>query len=155
MILRLRSQSTKLLPSSFSLAFSRNALKFRGATARAIYNQNLQRHFRLLFMISELLPNQINYNSHSNWHPSGHSSVTWSKFTNPIPIITWEEVVSMVNINMLIISTIWLMLDLSVLRVPRPCLYMLGSSSQPKCIACVPRPCLYMLGSSTPVVFER
>ena len=35
----------------------------------------------------------------------------------------------MVNINMLIISTIWLMLDLSVLRVPRPCLYMLGSSS--------------------------
>ena len=35
---------------------------------------------------------------------------------------------SMVNICMLIISTIWLMFDLSVLRVPRPCLYMLGSS---------------------------
>ena len=38
MILRLRSQSTKLLPSSFSLVFSRNALKFRGAIAGAIYN---------------------------------------------------------------------------------------------------------------------
>ena len=36
---------------------------------------------------------------------------------------------------MLIVSTIRLMLDLSVF--------------------CVPRPCLYMLGSSTPVVFER
>ena len=80
-------------------------------------------------MISELLPNQIIYNSHSNWHPSGHSSVTWSRSTNPSSIITWDEVVSMVNIYMLIISTIWLMLDLSVFRVPRPCLYMLGSSS--------------------------
>ena len=30
---------------------------------------------------------------------------------------------------MLIISTIWLMFDLSVSCVPRPCLYMLGSSS--------------------------
>ena len=38
---------------------------------------------------------------------------------------------------MLIVSSIRLMLDLSVLRVPRPCLYMLDSSSQPKCIACV------------------
>ena len=35
----------------------------------------------------------------------------------------------MVNIFMLIISTIWLMFDLSVSCVPRPCLYMLGSSS--------------------------
>ena len=35
----------------------------------------------------------------------------------------------MVNISMLIISTIRLMFDLSVLRAPRPCLYMLGSSS--------------------------
>ena len=35
----------------------------------------------------------------------------------------------MVNISMLIISTIWLMFDLSVSCVPRPCLYMLGSSS--------------------------
>ena len=41
----------------------------------------------------------------------------------------WDEVVSMVNISMLIISTIWLMFDLSVSCVPRPCLYMLGSSS--------------------------
>ena len=65
------------------------------------------------------------------------------------------SIVSVVNISMLIISTIWFMLDLSVSCVPRPCLYMLGSSSQPKCFACVPRPCLYMLGSSTPVVFER
>jgi hypothetical protein len=30
---------------------------------------------------------------------------------------------------MLIISTIWLMFDLSISCVPRPCLYMLGSSS--------------------------
>ena len=56
---------------------------------------------------------------------------------------------------MLIVSSIRLVFDLSVFRVPRPCLYMLGSSSQPKCFACVPRPCLYMLGSSTPVVCER
>ena len=35
----------------------------------------------------------------------------------------------MVNISMLVISTIWLMFDLSVSSVPRPCLYMLGSSS--------------------------
>ena len=38
---------------------------------------------------------------------------------------------------MLIVSSIRLMLDLSVFCVPSPCLYMLGSSSQPKCIACV------------------
>ena len=35
----------------------------------------------------------------------------------------------MVNIPMLIISTIWFTFDLSVSSVPRPCLYMLGSSS--------------------------
>ena len=35
----------------------------------------------------------------------------------------------MVNINMLIISTILFTLDLSVSSVPRPCLYMLGSLS--------------------------
>ena len=35
----------------------------------------------------------------------------------------------MVNISMLIISTIWFAFDLSVYGVPRPCLYMLGSSS--------------------------
>ena len=35
----------------------------------------------------------------------------------------------MVNISMLIISTIWFMFDLSISNVPRPCLYMLGSSS--------------------------
>ena len=35
----------------------------------------------------------------------------------------------MVNIFMLIISTIWLMFDISVSSVPRPCLYMVGSSS--------------------------
>src|SRR5215216_6250625 len=35
----------------------------------------------------------------------------------------------MVNISMLIISTILLTFDLSVSSVPRPCLYMLGSSS--------------------------
>ena len=36
---------------------------------------------------------------------------------------------SMVNISMLIISTILFTLDLSVSSVLRPCLYMLGSSS--------------------------
>ena len=35
----------------------------------------------------------------------------------------------MVNISMLIISTIWFTFDLSDSSVPRPCLYMLGSSS--------------------------
>ena len=35
----------------------------------------------------------------------------------------------MVNISMLIISTIWFTFDLSVSSVPRPCLYMLGSTS--------------------------
>ena len=35
----------------------------------------------------------------------------------------------MVNISMLIISTIWFTFDLSVSSVPRPYLYMLGSSS--------------------------
>ena len=35
----------------------------------------------------------------------------------------------MVNIPMLIISTIWFTFDLSVSSVLRPCLYMLGSSS--------------------------
>ena len=35
----------------------------------------------------------------------------------------------MVNISMLIISTIWFTFNLSVSSVPRPCLYMLGSSS--------------------------
>ena len=34
----------------------------------------------------------------------------------------------MVNISMLIISTIWFTFDLSVSSVPRPCLYMPGSS---------------------------
>ena len=35
----------------------------------------------------------------------------------------------MVNITMLIVSTIWFMLDLSVSSVPRPYLHILGSSS--------------------------
>ena len=35
----------------------------------------------------------------------------------------------MVNISMLIISTIWFMFNLSVSSVPRPCPYMLGLSS--------------------------
>ena len=54
---------------------------------------------------------------------------------------------------MLIVSTIRLMLDLSVSYVPRPCLYMLGSSSQPKCIVCVNLAytrCIRTLGSITP-----
>ena len=54
---------------------------------------------------------------------------------------------------MLIVSSIRLMLDLSVFRVPRPCLYMLGSSSQPKCIACVNLAytrCIRTLESITP-----
>ena len=55
--------------------------------------------------------------------------ITWSKSTKPCPIITWDGVVSMVNITMLIIPTIWFTLDLSVSSVPRPYLHMLGSSS--------------------------
>ena len=54
---------------------------------------------------------------------------------------------------MLIVSTIRLMFDLSVSCVPRPCLYMLGSSSQPKCIACVNLAytrCIRTLESITP-----
>ena len=53
---------------------------------------------------------------------------------------------------MLIVSTIWLMFDLSVSCVLRPCLYMLGSSSQPKCFACVNLAytrCMWMLESIT------
>ena len=59
----------------------------------------------------------------------------------------------MVNISMLIASTIRLMFDLSVSRVPRPCLYILGSSSQPKCFACVNLAytrCMRTLESITP-----
>src|SRR3954470_4146653 len=48
---------------------------------------------------------------------------------------------------MLIVSSIRLMFDLSVSCVPRPCLYMLGSSSQPKC--------LHVYICLTPVVCER
>ena len=54
---------------------------------------------------------------------------------------------------MLIVSAIRLMFDLSVSCVPRPCLYMLGSSSQPKCFACVNLAytrCMWMLESITP-----
>ena len=54
---------------------------------------------------------------------------------------------------MLIVSSIRLMLDLSIFCVPRPCLYMLGSSSQPKCIACVNLAytrCIRTLESITP-----
>ena len=54
---------------------------------------------------------------------------------------------------MLIVSTIRLMFDLSVSCVPRPCLYMLGSSSQPKCFACVNLAytrCMRTLESITP-----
>ena len=54
---------------------------------------------------------------------------------------------------MLIVSSIRLMFDLSVSCVPRPCLYMLGSSSQPKCFACVNLSytrCMWTLESITP-----
>src|SRR5918994_900623 len=54
---------------------------------------------------------------------------------------------------MLIVSTIRFMLDLSVSCVPRPCMYMLGSSSQPKCFACVNLAyirCMRTLESITP-----
>ena len=54
---------------------------------------------------------------------------------------------------MLIASTIRLMFDLSVSCVPRPCLYMLGSSSQPKCFTCVNLAysrCMRTLESITP-----
>ena len=55
--------------------------------------------------------------------------ITWTKSTTPSPIITWVDVAWKASIYMGIISTIWLMLNLSV-RVPRPCLYMLGSPSK-------------------------
>ena len=55
--------------------------------------------------------------------------ITWTKSTTPSPIIKWVGVASKASIYMGIISTIWLMLNLSV-RVPRPCLYMLGSPSK-------------------------
>ena len=54
---------------------------------------------------------------------------------------------------MLIASAIRLMFDLSVSCVPRPCLYMLGSSSQPKCFACLNLAytrCMRTLESITP-----
>ena len=54
---------------------------------------------------------------------------------------------------MLIVFSIRLMLDLLVFCVPRPCLYMLGSSSQPKCFACVNLAhtrCIRTLESITP-----
>ena len=54
---------------------------------------------------------------------------------------------------MLIVSPIRLMFDLSVSCVPRPCLYMLGSSSHPKCFACVNLAytrCMRTLESITP-----
>ena len=55
--------------------------------------------------------------------------ITWSKSTKPCPIITWDGVVFNGEHLMLIISTIWFTLDLSVSSVPRPYLHMLGSSS--------------------------
>ena len=61
--------------------------------------------------------------------PRAFLVITWTKSTTPSPIITWVGVASKASIYMGIISTIWLMLNLSV-RVPRPCLYMLGSSSK-------------------------
>ena len=54
---------------------------------------------------------------------------------------------------MLTVSSIRLMFDLSVSCVPRPCLYMLGSLSQPKCFACVNLSytrCMWTLESITP-----
>src|SRR3954462_12398144 len=54
---------------------------------------------------------------------------------------------------MLIVSSIRLMFDLSVSCVPRPCMYMLGSSSQPKCFTCVNLAytrCMRMLESIRP-----
>ena len=54
---------------------------------------------------------------------------------------------------MLIVSTIRVMFDLSVSCVSSPCLYMLGSSSQPKCFACVNLAytrCMRTLESITP-----
>src|SRR6266536_1512252 len=60
----------------------------------------------------------------------------------------------MVNISMLIVSSIRLMLDLSVSRVPRPCLYMLGSSSQPKCL-CVCKSVLHPLYANVRIYHTR
>ena len=61
--------------------------------------------------------------------PRAFLVITWTKSTIPNPIITWVDIASKASIYMGIISTIWLMLNLSVC-VPRPCLYMLGSPSK-------------------------
>ena len=73
--------------------------------------------------------------------------ITWSISTKPCPIITWDGVVSVVNITMLIISTIWFTLDLSVSVFRGHICYMLGSSS----LTWVFRVC----NCFAPVVFER
>ena len=76
---------------------------------------------QLIYITNELpLKNDI---------PRAFLVITWTKSTTPSPIITWVGVASKASIYMGIISTIWLMLNLSV-RVPRPCLYMLGSPSK-------------------------
>ena len=55
--------------------------------------------------------------------------ITWSKSTKPCPIITWDGVVF--NGEHLYVDHIYYMIHVQPfgLSVPRPCLYMLGSSS--------------------------
>jgi len=93
-------------------------------------------------------------NSHLDRHPSAsHLSITWSESTRPCPIITWDGLVNVgehLHVDRIFYTT---HARPSVFRVPRPCLYMLCASRQPKCIACVNLAytrCIRTLESITP-----
>ena len=82
--------------------------------------------------------------------------ITWSESTRPCPIITWDGLVIIgehLHVDRIFYTTH--ARPFGLLCSEAMSVHMLGSSSQPKCFACVPRPCPYMLGSSTPVVFEH
>ena len=68
-------------------------------------------------------------NSHSHRHPSSHLSETWSESTRPCPIITWDRLVNIgehLHVDRIYYTTHARPFGLRVLR---PCLHMLGSSS--------------------------
>ena len=92
--------------------------------------------------------NQIKYEL-----PSSHLSDTWSMLTNPCPIITWDGLVTMVSNFMLIVFNHTTHVRPFSLLYSRSCLYMLSSSSQPRCFTCVNLAytrCMSTLESITP-----
>ena len=92
-------------------------------------------------------------NSHLNRHPSSHLSDTWSMLTNPCSIITWDGLVVMVSNFMLIVFNHMTHVRPFGLLYSRSRLYMLSSSSQPRCFACVNLAytrCMWTLESITP-----